>query len=131
VGGKWVRVEEAWAWALSGEIVPGIAQGTGLEREATTTDAAVELIAKAGESLDAVVEVGTPTAGEFVPVFGGRGALIGEGCEGFADLGEGYAGALGDFDDGNAAEYFAGIAALVAGVAPTLDEALCLVEVEG
>ena len=112
------------------ELVPGIAQRADTEREAAAADAAIELIAQAGEPGDSVVEVGAPVAGKPGPVAGVGSAVAGEGVEGCADIGKGNAGALRHLDEGDAAEDFAGVAPLVALVAPAMNEALSLVEVQ-
>ena len=123
-------IEELGAWSLGTEFVPRIAQWADTEREATAADTTIQLIAETGKPLNAIVEIGSPAGGEPLPVGGGRGALIRQRRQCLADLGQGNSGALRDFDDGDPAQHFTGIEALVAAIAPALDESLCLVEVQ-
>jgi len=124
-------VEDAGAGALFCDDIPGVVKGADAEGKAAAADATVELVAEAGESIDAIGEVIAPVLGEVLPVLSGWGTALGKGIEGVANLCEGDARALGDFDEGDAPENVAGVSAVVAFVPPAFDQTLSFVEMDG
>lgn len=79
---------------------------------------------------DAGVEFVAPLGRDRGPVRACGGAVLGELFQGLADAGQGQAYALGDADEGHTAQGVAVVAALVAGGAAAVDEALAFVEVQ-
>jgi len=89
------------------------------------------LVAEASEAIDAIGEAITPVRGQAFPVVSGWGTALGKGIEGFANVREGDTRALGDFDQGDAAEDVPGVSAVVAFVTPTFNQPLRFVEMDG
>jgi hypothetical protein len=67
-------------------VVVGVQQPARLEGQAAAADAAVEPVAQALDELDLGVEARTPRPRQAGPVGLGRGAALGQGGEGVADL---------------------------------------------
>lgn len=106
--------EAAGAGAGGGEFVVGVGQGARAQGQAAAADASGQVVAEADELGDAGVEFGAPLGRDRCPVGAGGGAVLGEAFEGLADAGQGDAHALGDADEGDAAQGVAVVAALVA-----------------
>src|SRR5690554_2744781 len=125
-----VRFEQSWPGPLLPELVARVAQGTGVDRQAAAADAVAEVVAQPAQAGDAVVQVRLPAGRQPAPVLGRRRAAVRQQRQRLADGLERNTGALRDLDDGDPAQHIPGIAALVARIAPALDEALGLVEMQ-
>ena len=123
--------EAAGSGAGGGEFVVGVGQGAGVQGQAAAADAPGQVIAQADGLGDAGVEFVAPLGRDRGPVRACGGAVLGELFQGLADAGQGQAYALGDADEGHTAQGVAVVAALVAGGAAAVDEALAFVEVQG
>lgn len=81
--------EVAGAGAGLGELVVGVGQGAGAQGQAAAADAVAEVVAQAGELVDACVEFVVPLLGEVGPVGAGGCAVVGQLVQGLADAGQG------------------------------------------
>src|SRR5690606_2800280 len=116
--------------AALGEDVARIAQRALPQRQTAAADAPTEIVAQLRELSDAVVELRLPPAREPLPILHGRRAVVRQLVERGLDLAERHACTLRDLDDRDAAQHVSREAALVAGVAPALDQPLRFVEMD-
>ena len=109
----------------------GIAQRTIAHRETAAADAGGQLVAQCGQLGDALVQIRLPVFRQVAAQSLAKSwRSSGSAAERLLDIGERDAGALGDLDDGDAAQHAAGIAALVAAAAHAPDQALGLVKMQ-
>src|SRR5690606_37511669 len=83
--GSFAGIEQARAASFLRRHVAGVAQWTLLQRQATTADTAVELVAQAQQVFDAVVQLRPPRRGKPTPVGGGGRAVVRQRVERLAD----------------------------------------------
>ena len=129
-GGRVASSEQPRSGAFEGELVAGVLEGAVFQGKATTADAEIELIPHAGGEGNFLFECLVPGAADFLPVFLGRDAVVGDVSEGFFDFFEREPEALGDFDKGEDAEFSPWKAPVVSGVAHGTDKAFRFVEVD-
>jgi hypothetical protein len=119
------------AGALGGELVVPVDQAALGEGEAAAADAAGEPVAELLQLLDPLVEFLLPAVRGSLPERHGRRRVLGQEAEHLGDQRERDADRLGGADERDPAQRRAVIAALVAGGAAAVDEALALVEAQG
>jgi hypothetical protein len=124
------RIKQSRSRTLLGQFVPGIAQRADCERQTSTPDAPVQLIAQAGESVDTVVHFCPPPRRQTLPVLRGGRAFPWQRFERPANRSQRNTRALRHFDDRNTTEHVAGIPSLVSTVPPAFDEPLQFIEMK-
>src|SRR5262249_5541039 len=108
----------------------GVGQGARLQAQTAAPDTAGEVVAKALQVQDAVVEILPPARRQPSPVLAGRDAVGGQGGQGLADAGQRDAEALRHADECDAPERLARVSTLIATGAAAVYEAFAFVEVK-
>ena len=117
-----------WSCAELSSAIGGVHDAAFREREAAAADAAAERVAEPLQLGDALVDACAPRAGEPRPVGARRHGVVRQLGELGADLLEREADLLREYDERDAPEHSARIAAMPRFGPPRLDEALLFVE---
>ena len=129
-GSHRLRIEQARPRALRSQLIPGIAQRAGFQRETAAANASIKLIAQAREPLDTVLQTGSPPRRQKRPILGRGRAAVGRAVNASTNLRQRDSRMLRHFDHRDAAQHIASVAPLIAGIAPAPDQPFRLVKME-